>query len=286
MPSQGRHRRPLPDRAQGRTPADSVDTIAVLDFGSQYAQLIARRLREAHVYAELQPWNTPEKNVLGPNIKGFVLSGGPASIYQPEAPKIPDYVLASGLPILGICYGMQALTHALGGRVDASAKREYGPARIEILMPSVLSELSMVWMSHGDRITRMPSGFVALAKSDHSPLAAIGDLQRKYFGVQFHPEVRHTPNGTRVLRHFAVEICGAASEWTPKSIVAQAVQRIRRQVGEERVLSAVRIRPLQPRWCTRPSGTSLRRCLSTRGCFGKGRQTRSSVCCVSACRRS
>ncbi|MFN2118851.1 MAG: glutamine-hydrolyzing GMP synthase [Anaerolineales bacterium] len=216
-----------------------MDTIAVLDFGSQYAQLIARRLREAHVYAELHPWNAAGNEVLGPDIKGFVLSGGPASVYQPAAPQVPAYVLASGLPILGICYGMQALTHALGGQVDASAEREYGPARIEVLTPSVLSGLSLVWMSHGDRITRLPSGFVSLAKSDHSPMAAIGDLQRKYFGVQFHPEVHHTPNGASVLRHFAVEICGAAPEWTPRSIVAQAMERIRQQVGEERVLSAV-----------------------------------------------
>jgi len=216
-----------------------MDTIAVLDFGSQYAQLIARRLREAQVYAELFPWDADQDKVLRSETKGFVLSGGPASVYQPEAPQVPAYVLASGLPILGICYGMQALTHALGGQVDASAKREYGPARIEVLAPSVLSELSLVWMSHGDRITRMPSGFVALAKSDHSPLAAIGDLQRKYFGVQFHPEVHHTTNGATVLRHFAIEICGAAQEWTPGSIVAQAVQRIRQQVGEARVLSAV-----------------------------------------------
>jgi GMP synthase (glutamine-hydrolysing) len=216
-----------------------MDTIVVLDFGSQYAQLIARRLREAHVYAELHPWNAPERNVLGSEIKGFVLSGGPASVYEPGAPQVPAYVLGSGLPILGICYGMQALTHALGGQVDPSATREYGPAQIEVLTPSVLSGLSRVWMSHGDRITRMPSGFVALAKSDHSPLAAIGDLQREYFGVQFHPEVRHTPNGASVLKHFAVEICGAAPEWTPRSIVAQALQMIRHQVGEERVLSAV-----------------------------------------------
>ena len=164
--------------------------------------------------------------------KGFVLSGGPSSVYDPGAPFIPDYVFASGLPILGICYGMQALTHALGGQVDPSAQREYGPARIEPLTASVLSGLSLVWMSHGDRITRMPEGFVALAKSDHSPLAAIGDLQRKYFGVQFHPEVRHTPNGASVLQHFAVEICGARPEWTPRSIVAEAVRRVRERVGD------------------------------------------------------
>ena len=216
-----------------------MDTLVVLDFGSQYAQLIARRLREAHVYSELLSWNASPEVVMALKPKGFVLSGGPSSVYDPHAPFIPDYVLASGLPILGICYGMQALTHALGGQVDHSAQREYGQARIEPLTPSVLSGLSLVWMSHGDRITRMPEGFVALAKSDHSPLAAIGDLQRKYFGVQFHPEVRHTPNGASVLQHFAVEICGAIPEWTPRSIVAEAVRRVRERVGAERVLAAV-----------------------------------------------
>ncbi len=216
-----------------------MDTIVVLDFGSQYAQLIARRLREAHVYSELFPWNASSGAVMATGPKGFVLSGGPSSVYEPGAPTIPDYVFASGLPVLGICYGMQALTHALGGQVDASAKREYGPAYIEPLTESVLSGLSLVWMSHGDRITRMPEGFVALAKSDHSPLAAIGDMQRKYFGVQFHPEVRHTPNGASVLQHFAVEICGAHPEWTPRSIAAEAVRRVRERVGSEQVLAAV-----------------------------------------------
>jgi GMP synthase (glutamine-hydrolysing) len=215
------------------------DSLAILDFGSQYAQLIARRVREAHVYCELFPWDAPQETVMALHPKGFILSGGPRSVYEPGAPYIPPYVFESQLPILGICYGMQALTHALGGQVDSSAKREYGPALITPLVPSPLSNLSQVWMSHGDRITRMPEGFVALAKSDHSPYAAMGDMQRKYFGVQFHPEVRHTPKGELAIRHFALDICRAHPDWTPESIIEQQVERIRRQVGGERVLAAV-----------------------------------------------
>ncbi|MFH1183875.1 MAG: glutamine-hydrolyzing GMP synthase [Chloroflexota bacterium] len=216
-----------------------MDSIAILDFGSQYAQLIARRLRETHVYCELFPWDAPAAGVMALRPKGFILSGGPRSVYEPGAPFIPNYVLESHQPILGICYGMQALTHALGGQVDPSAQREYGPASIEPLMESALSNLSQVWMSHGDRITRMPEGFTAMARSAHSPLAAIGDMQRKYFGLQFHPEVRHTPNGDQLLSHFAVQICGARPEWTPRSIIDEAVGRVRQQVGDERVLAAV-----------------------------------------------
>jgi GMP synthase (glutamine-hydrolysing) len=216
-----------------------TDSIAILDFGSQYAQLIARRVREAQVYSELFPWDTPAETVLAIQPKGFILSGGPSSVYEAGAPYIQKYIFDTGLPILGICYGMQALTYALGGQVDSSAKREYGPAVIEPLLPSVLSGLSQVWMSHGDRITRMPEGFIALARSDNSPLAAIGDMHRKYFGVQFHPEVRHTPNGAEVIKHFAVEVCGANPDWTPVSIIEDAVERVRKQVGSERVLAAV-----------------------------------------------
>jgi GMP synthase (glutamine-hydrolysing) len=216
-----------------------TDSIAILDFGSQYAQLIARRVREAQVYSELFPWDAPAEAVLAIKPRGFILSGGPRSVYEAGAPFIQKYIFDTRLPILGICYGMQALTHALGGQVDSSAKREYGPAVIEPLLPSVLSELSQVWMSHGDRITRMPEGFIALATSDNSPFAAIGDMDRKYFGVQFHPEVRHTPNGAGLIKHFAVEICGAKPDWTPASIIEDAVGRVRKQVGSERVLAAV-----------------------------------------------
>lgn len=218
-----------------------MDVIAVLDFGSQYAQLIARRVREAHVYCELFPWNTSQDKVMSLKPKGFILSGGPASVYDPEAPYIPAYILESRLPILGICYGMQALTYKLGGSVAASTKREYGPADLETIRanPLLPEDKRSVWMSHGDRIERPPEGFVTLASSASSPFAVIGDLDRCYFGVQFHPEVRHTHGGSEILRRFAVEICAARPEWTPESIITEAVRRIQAQVGKERVLSAV-----------------------------------------------
>jgi GMP synthase (glutamine-hydrolysing) len=217
-----------------------MDSIAILDFGSQYAQIIARRVREAQVYCELFPWDAPMQQILAIQPKGFILSGGPKSVYEEDAPYIQDFIFKTGLPILGICYGMQALTHALGGQVDSSAQREYGHARIEPLIPTpLISDLSTVWMSHGDRITKLPEGFITLAASGNSPFAAMGDTTRKYFGVQFHPEVHHTPNGGKLLRHFAVEICGVKPTWTPESIIEESVARVQEQVGRERVLAAV-----------------------------------------------
>ena len=224
-----------------------TESIAILDFGSQYAQIIARRVRETQVYCELFPWDAPREKIFSINPKGFILSGGPKSVYEENAPYIQKFILESGLPILGICYGMQALTHALGGEVSPSFEREYGSAILEPLMPSILSVLSQVWMTHGDKITRMPDGFIALAKSGSSPFAAMGDMQRKYFGVQFHPEVHHTPNGTELLKHFAIDICNVKPEWTPLSIIDESVKRIKEQVGNApfdktqgpRVLAAV-----------------------------------------------
>lgn len=216
-----------------------MNSIAILDFGSQYAQIIARRVRETNVYCELFPWDAPREKILSIQPKGFILSGGPKSVYEENAPYIQKFILETGLPILGICYGMQALTHALGGQVDSSAQREYGHATLEPLMPSILSVLSTVWMSHGDKVTKLPEGFVALAKSGNSPYAAMGDMTRKYFGVQFHPEVHHTPNGIELLKHFTVDICGAAPDWTPASIIEDSVKKIRAQVGSARVLAAV-----------------------------------------------
>ena len=217
-----------------------MDSIAILDFGSQYAQIIARRVREAQVYCELFPWDASMEQILAIQPKGFILSGGPRSVYEEGAPYIQDFIFKTGLPILGICYGMQALTHALGGQVDPSARREYGYAEIQSLIVSPLvSGLSIVWMSHGDRITQLPEGFIPLAASGNSPFAAMGDLERKYFGVQFHPEVRHTPNGEKLLEHFVVQICGVKQTWTPASIIEESVERIRKQVGTDRVLAAV-----------------------------------------------
>ena len=218
-----------------------MDSIAILDFGSQYSQLIARRVREAQVYCELFPWDTPAETVQALQPKGFILSGGPASVYAPGAPQVPGYVLASGLPILGICYGMQALTHALGGTVAASATREYGPAEIETLRadPLLPDGRQPVWMSHGDRIERLPPGFTALARSSNSPIAAMVDPQGRRYGLQFHPEVRHTPGGPAILRAFVTDVCGVRPEWTPASILTTAVERVRQQVGPEPVIAGV-----------------------------------------------
>jgi GMP synthase (glutamine-hydrolysing) len=218
-----------------------VDSIAILDFGSQYSQLIARRVREAQVYCELFAWDTPAERVLALQPKGFILSGGPASVYAPGAPQIPGYVLASGLPILGICYGMQALTHALGGAVAASAAREYGPAEIEALRsdPLLPAGRQPVWMSHGDRIERVPPGFQPLARSSNSPVAAMVDAKARRYGLQFHPEVRHTPGGAAILRAFVIDVCSARPEWTPDSILSTAVEAVRRQIGPHAVIAGV-----------------------------------------------
>jgi GMP synthase (glutamine-hydrolysing) len=218
-----------------------MDSLAILDFGSQYSQLIARRVREANVYCELFPFDAPESEVMAIRPKGFILSGGPASVFEPAAPRIPQYVLDSGLPILGICYGMQALTHQLGGQVERAQQREYGPAtvRVEQANPLLPPGEHPVWMSHGDRIEHPPPGFIPLASSPNSPYAAIAHPQRRIYGVQFHPEVQHTPGGFEILRRFALHICGARPEWTPPSIVRQAVEDIRRQVGQARAIAAV-----------------------------------------------
>ena len=219
-----------------------IDTIAVLDFGSQYAQLIVRRIRDAKVYAAMFPWDAPQEKVMAENPKGFVLSGGPGSVYVPDAPRIPDYVLESGLPILGICYGMHALTKVLGGKVSSAAKREYGSINLVLVKPSLLlkeSDAPQVWMSHGDRIDRLPEGFSILAKTSNSPVAAMGDESRGYYGLQFHPEVNHTRSGDLIIRRFIRDVCGCQPEWTPESIIERSVTEIRSKIGSARVLSAV-----------------------------------------------
>lgn len=218
-----------------------TNAIAILDYGSQYTQLIARRVRELQVYCELFPWDAPEETVQAIHPAGYILSGGPPSVYAEDAPTLPAYVIESGLPVLGICYGMQLLVYTLGGRVAPAGEREYGPAEIETLTdnPLLPSGRQPVWMSHGDRIETLPPGFQVLARSGNCPVAALGDERNRWFGVQFHPEVRHTPGGRELLRRFVVEICKATADWTPASIITQSVERVRAQVGSERVLSAV-----------------------------------------------
>ncbi len=214
--------------------------IAVFDFGSQYSQLIARRVREQGVYAALYPPDTPAGEVMALSPRGVVLSGGPESVYKPGAPQMPRWLLEAGLPVLGICYGMQTITHTLGGQVAAAAAREYGPARIEQtagapLWAGLPAQMD-VWMSHGDRIEALPPGFMALARSENSPYAAIGDAARGLYGVQFHPEVVHTPRGVEMLRNFIFEVCHCTPTWTPAVFIDQAVSDIRTRVGKGRVI--------------------------------------------------
>lgn len=218
------------------------ETILILDFGSQYAQLIARRVREARVYAELLPWDVAEAEARAFHPKGTILSGGPRSVYDQDAPHLPDWVLALQVPVLGICYGMQLLTYALGGRVTPSTAREYGPSSLTLSQPSPLfsaEDDTLVWMSHGDRIEQLPPGFQRLASTGNSSIAAIGHQEKRLYGLQFHPEVHHTPSGSAILRRFVREVCGCQGDWTPQSIIDQAVIRIQQQVGEKPVLSAV-----------------------------------------------
>lgn len=225
------------------------ERILILDFGSQYTQLIARRVREAKVYCEIYPYNAGLEKIKAFRPKGLILSGGPSSVYDPGAPLIDKAHLELGVPVLGICYGMQLLTHVLGGQVAKSAKREYGRAELAIddetgLFKGLGSQpatrnsqpATVVWMSHGDRIEKMPEGFHAIAHSGNSPTAAMADEKRKFYGVQFHPEVVHTPQGAQILRNFVYTICGCGSSWTMASFVDYSVGEIRKAVGNKQAL--------------------------------------------------
>ncbi len=218
------------------------DTIAILDYGSQTAQLIARRVRELRVYCELIPWHAPAERFAALNPKGYILSGGPASVYETGAPALPWFVLDSGRPVLGICYGMQLLAHNLGGRVDPAARREYGHATLTIVADaeqvSLLRGLPLemqVWMSHGDHVVDLPPTFAPLGVTASS-VAIMGDVTRGVYGVQFHPEVQHTPQGKDLLGNFVLDVCGCRPDWTPANVIAESVASIAAQVGDGQVV--------------------------------------------------
>ena len=223
-----------------------MNHIIILDFGSQYTQLIARRIREQHVYCAIHPYSLPRSRLVAMAPKGIILSGGPASVYAPDAPKVDAELFSLGIPVLGICYGMQLMAALLeGGEVHPATEREYGHAQLQVdtatadaLFAGVPATFS-AWMSHGDRIAMLPTGFRTLAHTANSPIAAMVHPEKAFYGLQFHPEVAHTQDANRLLRNFVREICRCQPTWTMQAFIAEATAQIREQVQEERVLCAV-----------------------------------------------
>jgi GMP synthase (glutamine-hydrolysing) len=218
--------------------------VIILDFGSQYTQLIARRVRQCHVYCEIHPFDLPLSRLRQLAPRGIILSGGPASVYEPGAPSISAELFRMGVPILGICYGMQLMAQQLGGQVAPAAAREYGHAELAVdagcpFFSGLPADKLPVWMSHGDRITRLPPGFRSVARTANAPIAAMQDGTGRLYGIQFHPEVAHTPQGVAMLQNFLYRVCGCAPTWTMQAFVAPTVQAIRERVGGERVLCAL-----------------------------------------------
>ncbi|MGB0713482.1 MAG: glutamine-hydrolyzing GMP synthase, partial [Gammaproteobacteria bacterium] len=224
------------------------DRVLILDFGSQYTQLIARRVRESGVYCELHPWDMSEDDIRAFGPKGIILSGGPESVTEEETPRAADVVFGLGVPVLGICYGMQTMAAQLGGRVDTSAKREYGYAQVRARGHSPLLRdiedhttaegygMLDVWMSHGDRVEEIPEGFQVMCSTDNAPLAGMFDESRQLYAIQFHPEVTHTKQGERIISRFVHDICGCGSDWNPGNIIDDMISRVREQVGDKKVL--------------------------------------------------
>ncbi len=219
------------------------DRLLILDFGSQVTQLIARRVRESGVYCEVVPFNAPEERMRSFGAQAIILSGGPASVTESHTPRAPQWVFEAGLPVLGICYGQQTMCAQLGGKVESSDHREFGRAELSINDTCALFDgvwpkggREQVWMSHGDRVTALPPGFRAVATSEGAPFAAIADDKRHFYGVQFHPEVVHTPHGAALLRNFAHGVAGLRGDWTMAAFRQQAVAKIRAQVGKGRVI--------------------------------------------------
>jgi GMP synthase (glutamine-hydrolysing) len=223
------------------TPVPGVEQeIVVLDYGGQYSQLIARRVRDCGVFSELLPHHVPLEEIAARRPRGIILSGGPASVYAPGAPALDDGLLDLGVPVLGICYGMQLLVHALGGRVEQAEVGEFGRSDLKVSQPGVLlagmPREQTCWMSHRDTVFEPPPGFTALASSTASPVAAVEDPARGIYGIQFHPEVVHTPYGQQILTRFLTEVCGCEPTWSAASIVEDQIGRIREQVGSGRVI--------------------------------------------------
>ncbi len=219
------------------------ETILIVDFGSQVTQLIARRVREAGVYSEIAPFNTAEEAFERLKPKGIILSGSPAGVPEEGSPRAPDVIFDSGLPILGICYGQQVMTHQLGGKVESGDHGEFGRAFIEISEECVLfdglwkvGEKHQVWMSHGDRVTEFAEGFRIVATTDGAPFALIADDERRYYGTQFHPEVVHTPDGAKMIANFVRHVCGCAGDWTMAEFKAAKIKEIQEQVGDGKVI--------------------------------------------------
>jgi len=218
-----------------------AEKILILDFGSQVTQLIARRVREANVYSEIHPFNMPAAAIRAFAPKAVILSGGPASVTEVGSPRAPGVVFELGVPVLGICYGQQTMCEQLGGKVESGHTREFGRAELELsadreLFAGIDAKTIQVWMSHGDRVTKIPDGFTSIGKSPGAPFAAIGDARRKFYGVQFHPEVVHTPDGAKILSNFVHHIAGCGCAWTMANYKDQAVAAIRAKVGSSRVI--------------------------------------------------
>ncbi|CAK1911850.1 GMP synthetase [Vibrio crassostreae] len=214
--------------------------ILILDFGSQYTQLVARRIREIGVYCELWSWDVEEADIREFNPDGIILSGGPESVTEENSPRAPQYVFDSGVPVFGICYGMQTMAEQLGGKVATSTEREFGYAAVQVTGESALfadlESTQDVWMSHGDKVVEIPADFTKIAETDTCPYAAMANEEKKYFGVQFHPEVTHTKNGLKMLENFVLNACGCEGLWTSASIIEDAVARIKEQVGDDEVI--------------------------------------------------
>jgi GMP synthase (glutamine-hydrolysing) len=219
----------------------SSEQIIILDFGSQYTQVIARRIRECNVYSVILHYNTPAREIAALNPSGIILSGGPASVYSPAAPMPDKAIFKLGIPILGICYGLQLLAHYLGGKVEPGQKKEFGKGTLSVKdsfcpLFANLPEKLQVWNSHGDKLTRMPKGFTAVAITENSKYAAIENRRQKFFGLQFHPEVAHTLKGREIIANFVHKVCGCGKQWTMQSYLDQAVNQILSQVGKEKVI--------------------------------------------------